>query len=476
MTMKTIFKFLVASILVGLLWSCNATKHNVRSESNAMPNSFGDSSDSTSIAKLNWREYFGDDDLIALIDTALRRNQELNILLQEIEIERNEVRARTGEYLPFLSIRAGAGFEKEGRFTRHGAVDESLQIEPGKPFPEPLADVMVGAFASWEVDVWKKLRNAKKAATLRYLASIEGRNFMITNLIAEIASSYYEWIALENLLDIVEKNIDIQTDAMQVVRRQKESAKLTQLAVNRFEAQLLNTKSRQFEIRQQIVEVKNRLHFLSGTFPGPLNRRGSAFNDTLTDSIPVGIPSQLLQNRPDIRQAELQLAAAKLDVKTARANFYPSFSISAGAGFQAFNTAHLTSPESILYNLAGDLMAPLINRNAIKAQYQSASARQLQEVYNYERTVLRAYIDVVNQLAQVENAAKSYEMKSMEVQILTRSIDISNNLFRSARADYLEVLLTQREALESRTELVEIRMRQMNAKVNIYRTLGGGWN
>ncbi len=121
-------------------------------------------------------------------------------------------------------------------------------------------------------------------------------------------------------------------------------------------------------------------------------------------------------------------------------------------------------------------MAPLINRNAIKASYNSANVRQTQEVYNYERTILNAYVDVVNQLSKVQNFSKSYEMKSKEVDILTQSIVISNSLFRSARADYLEVLLTQREALESKVELIEIKIKQMNAKVNIYKALGGGWN
>jgi multidrug efflux system outer membrane protein len=153
-----------------------------------------------------------------------------------------------------------------------------------------------------------------------------------------------------------------------------------------------------------------------------------------------------------------------------------SVRITTGVGFQAFNTAYLFNPESVLFNLAGDLIAPLVNRNAIKAQYYSANARQIQSVYNYERTVLDAYVDVVNQLSGVQNFAKSYETKSKEVDILMQSIVISTSLFKSARADYLEVLLVQREALASKMELVEIKQRQLSAKVNIYRALGGGWN
>jgi outer membrane protein TolC len=195
------------------------------------------------------------------------------------------------------------------------------------------------------------------------------------------------------------------------------------------------------------------------------------------DTIHAGIPSQLLQNRTDIRQAELELAAARLDIKVAKANFYPSLRITAGAGYQAFNPQFLmNTPQSMLYSLAGDLMAPLVNRNAIKAYYYSATSRQIQAVYNYERTILNAYIEVANQLSNIRNLERSYDLKARQVQALTQSIDISTRLFRSARADYMEVLLTQRDALESKFDLVETKMQQMNARVNIYQALGGGWN
>jgi outer membrane protein, multidrug efflux system len=470
-----IYKTLVIGFILTSLLGCKTFQKPARTESKVVPPTFIDKQDSASAAQINWKEYFSDSNLVMLIDSALKRNQELNITVQEIEIRRNEVRARRGEYLPFVDIQAGAGVEKDGRYTRHGAVDENGEIMPGTKFPDPLPNYVVGAFASWEVDIWKKLRNAKKSAAFRYLSSIEGRNFMVTNLISEIANSYYELLALDNQLDIIQKNIALQRDALEIVKQQKDAAKLTQLAVNRFEAQLLNTTNRQYEIRQRIIETENRLSFLTGSFPNGIPRNSGQFNTLSLDSVDVGIPSQLLANRPDIRQAELELAASKLNIKVARANFFPSVRIGGGVGFQAFNTAYLINPESMLFNLAGDLVAPLVNRNAIKAQYYSANARQVQSVYDYERTILNAYVEVVNQLSSVRNYAKSYSTKSKEVEILMQSITISNSLFRSARADYLEVLLTQREALESKMELVEIKQRQMNAKVNIYRALGGGW-
>ncbi|WP_304132572.1 TolC family protein, partial [Mesonia mobilis] len=162
--------------------------------------------------------------------------------------------------------------------------------------------------------------------------------------------------------------------------------------------------------------------------------------------------------------------------KVAKARFYPSLGISASLGYQAFNAKYLLkTPQSLLYSLAGDITAPLINRNAIKADYNSANAMQVQAVYNYERTVLNAYIEVANKVSRINNLEKSYDLVERQVEALTKSIDISNGLFRNARADYMEVLLTQRDALESKFELIETKKKQMNALVNIYQALGGGW-
>lgn len=433
--------------------------------------------DSTNTAKRNWKEYFTDPNLSALIDTALQNNQELNITLHEIAILKNEISARQGEYLPFVGLRGGAGLEKAGRYTQVGASEANIEIKPGKETPEPLPDFQLGAYATWEVDIWHKLRNAKKVAATKYLASIEGKNFMVTNLIAEIANSYYELLALDSQLAIVKQNIDLQSNVLRIVRLEKESSKVTELAVKRFEAQVLHTKNLQFDLQQRIVETENRINFLLGRYPQPIARDYQSLEKIAPQLVQAGLPAQLLDNRTDIKRAERELEAAKLDIQVAKANFYPSLGISATLGLQAFNPAYLVNiPKSIASNLVGDLVGPLINKRAIKATYYNANERQIQAVYNYERTVLNAYLEVVNQLSNINNLEGSYTTKSQEVEALVQSVTISNRLFSSARADYMEVLLTQREALESKFDLIETRMKQMNARVNIYRALGGGWN
>jgi NodT family efflux transporter outer membrane factor (OMF) lipoprotein len=448
----------------------------LRNEHKNVPNAYTNVVDSSNSALLRWNSFFTDPDLIALIDTALRNNQELNIMKMEIDIANNEVRAAKGEYLPTVDLGLGAGIEKVGKYTSQGQSDLDHEYEEGKEVPEHLQDYMFGFFASWEIDIWKKLRNKKQAAVYRYLASVEGRNFMVTHLVAEIANSYYELLALDNQLAIVNRNIDIQTDALKIVKLQKQAAQVTELAVKKFEAEVLKNRSQQFDIQQEIVEVENRINFLVGRYPQPVARHSENFTELIPTVVQEGIPSQLLENRTDVKQAELELTAAKLDVKAAKAAFYPSLSIRAGVGLNAFNIKYfITNPQSILYNVAADLMAPLVNRNGIKASYFSAGSRQMQAIFDYERTILNAFTEVSNQLSMVDNLNNSYELKTQQVQALTESIDISTILFRSARADYMEVLMTQRDALEAKMELVETKKRQMNAMVNIYQALGGGW-
>lgn len=478
MLKRRITQGLSAAALALAVAACKTPQLTQKTESRVVPATYtGSLQDSTNTTgKVQWKQFFTDPNLVALIDTALLRNQELNITLQEIQIARNEVQVRKGEYLPFVGLGARADAERPGRYTLQGATEEQVAIKPDHPNPDPLTNYQVGAFATWEVDIWHKLRNSRKAAASRYLASVEGKNFMVTNLIAEIATSYYELLALDNQLAIIKQNIAIQSNALEAVRLQKEAARTTELAVRRFEAQVHNTLSLQYSVQQRIVETENRLNFLVGRYPGPIARNDASFNDVVPATIQAGVPAQLLQNRPDIRRAEQNLAAAKLDVGVARANFYPSLRITGSAGFGAFKPGLLfTTPESMLYSLGGDLIAPLVNRNGINAVYSSANARQTQTAYEYERTILNAYVEVANQLANLSNLQKSYSEKAKAVEALNQSVTISNSLFRSARADYTEVLLTQREALESKFDLMETKLQQLNAMVNVYRALGGGW-
>ncbi|PIF44469.1 NodT family efflux transporter outer membrane factor (OMF) lipoprotein [Chryseobacterium sp. 52] len=423
-----------------------------------------------------WRQFFTDPNLVSLIETALKNNQELLITLQEIEIAKSGVLAKKGKLTPTVSAGIGAGLKKAGRYTSEGAGDATTEIEPGREMPDPLGNFEGGLMANWEIDIWKKLRTEKEAAVAHYLSTVEGKNFVLSNLIEEVADNYYELLALDNQLDIIQQYIKLQERALEISKIQKEAAAATELAVKKFEAELAKSKAAEYTIRQDITEKENQINALLGRYPQPIVRTKESFMSTMPQTVYTGIPSQLLANRPDIKQAELELKAAKLDVQAARKEFYPSLEISATLGLEAFKPSYLVKmPESIAYNLAGELAGPLINKSAIKANFQTADAKQIQSLYEYDKTILHAYLDVANLMSKVKNIDQYYQMKSQETKALDQSIDIANQLFRNSRADYLEVLLNQRDALDAKMELIEAKQKQLSTVVDIYKSLGGGW-
>ena len=422
------------------------------------------------LAARNWRDVFPSPALRALIDEALTKNQELNLRIQELVILQNEASARHGEYRPKVRAAAGVGADRVGKYTSQGTSDEAHELA------NPLGDFGFGLVASWEVDVWGKLRAEAAAADARYAAGQEGRNFVVTQLVAEIARSYYDLLALDAMLAVLDRNIAIQTRALALIKIEKQAARVTELAVQRFEAEVLKNRSLRPGLEQERVQVQNRINFLVGRYPQAVTRQVRELDAPLPPLLRAGVPSALLANRPDVRQAELALGAAKLDVAAARAAFFPALAIDAKAGFKAFNPAHLLAiPESLAAAVGGNLVAPVLNRAAIEAEYRSADARQLAAVITYERAVLQAFTDVTNQLANLQNAQAGYAVRAKQVEKLRRSVEMSTVLFKAARADYVEVLLVRRDLLEAEMEVIERRKLLQQAVVNLYQALGGGW-
>ena len=423
-----------------------------------------------SIVQKNWRLFFKDEQLIALIDVALKDNQELNILNQEINIANNEVMARQGQYLPKVGVGVGYESEKTSKFTSKGAADDTSGL------PSTLRNRSAAVNASWEIDIWKKLRNYAKSSYLEYLASVEGRNFAVTQLVSEVADDYYELMSLDNQLDIVEQFIKTLKQSQEVAQLQQIAGRTTSLPIRRFDAEVQKNESRKYEIEQRIIVTENHLNTLLGRLPQPIPRASKEFRQTTIQDFDTNIPSALLDNRPDIRQAALKLEASKLNVKAVKAEFYPSLSIDGSVGYKSFNSTHfIGTPDALFSSVAGSLTAPLLNRNAIKADYFSANNKQIQSIYEYEQTFIKAFAEVSNQLAAVDNLKKIYAAKAQQVDALADSFDISNMLFKAARVDYLESLLTRRDYLEAQMELMEAKQKQLAAYVNLYRALGGGW-
>ena len=427
-------------------------------------------------AKIEWEAWFNDPYLTALVETAVANNKEVAVLVQRINMASNEVYAREGEYLPSVSAGAAIETEKVGEYTREGAVEEQLDIKEGKAFPDPLANLELGLNASWEVDIWHKLRDASKVASLEYLASIESKNFFITQLVSEVSRSYYELLALDNKLANIDATIKLQRNVIQTINALKEYGRASSLPVARFNAEVKKNESERFLIEQEIVEKENTINLLLGRMPQPIQRNSNALFSEEMVKPNIGVPASLLENRPDIREAELTLQAANLNIDVAKANFYPSLELRAGVGLSAFDSRYLFDvPESLAYSLSGDIFAPLINRRAIEAVYKNASAEQIQAAYEYELTLLKAVTEVSNSLSKLDNLEKSADAKKAQISSLESSVDIANRLFTSAHGEYLEVLLAQREALEARSEFIDTRQQQLAALVDLYQALGGGW-
>jgi outer membrane protein, multidrug efflux system len=472
-SLKYITNIFIATVL--LLYSCKTPQTSTQKPLLPMPTAFDNNTDTVSAATLNWQQYFTDKNLVSLIDTALKNNWDVQIAIQRIQQSQSNVLLSKGVLKPFVNAAVMPGITKFGEYTMDGAGNKNTEIYNGKDIPVHLPDYFVGLQTNWEVDLWGKLKNKKKAAVSRFLASAEGRNIVVTNLIAEIATAYYELTGLDRSLKIVDETIALQDSALVLVKLQKEALTATELGVKQFEAQLLNLRSLRLAIIQQIAVTENNINFLAGRYPQKIERDTVLAISQFTSQLKTGIPSALLQNRADIRQAEFELIASKADVQSAKAAFYPSLNITAGLGLQAFKPNLLFNATSLAYNAFGNLAAPVINRSAIKAEFNYANAVQIEAMYNYQKTIVNGYIEVYNQMLQIKNLQQIFDFKTQEVNALTEAIRASSLLFRANRANYIDVLLAQQNALQAKLDLIETQKNQMLSAVNMYKALGGGW-
>ena len=464
------------TLLALVLAACAPPAANVDVRHVALPASLGVAGPGPSIAAIDWRAFFADEALNALVDEALAGNLDLRIALQRIEIARAGVRASTGALLPEVSAYAGGSVTRHGRFTPEGAGNASTEITPGRRTPNPVAELSVGLQASWEADIWGRLRSLRGAARAQYLASVEGANLVITNLVAEVASAYYEVLALDHARDVLRETHARQTQALEMIRAQKEAGRTNELAVQQFEAQVASTRAMDAETLQQTREVERRLNVLLGQMPQPITRSREGLQREAASTLAAGVPSDLLRNRPDIRAAELRVEASRLDLAAARAAFYPSLSITGDVGYRAFDPRFLLStPASLVASLAGGLIAPLVNRRGIEAAFAAAQATQVQAMYEYQSVVVVSFAEVATGLSALEQTAQIVAHRKARKLAVAGAAETADALFRAGKASYLEVLLAQQNTLEAELELIEARRDQHLASVRVYKALGGGW-
>ncbi|MCC6838026.1 MAG: TolC family protein, partial [Bacteroidia bacterium] len=374
--------FLVA-ITLFLALGCKTTQYDTTAVNEKLPKKFDTNTDSASTTIAKWKDVFFDPDLVALIDTALKNNYDLQIALQKVEFAKAGLKYNKGIRLPELGINMAAGERKFGSYTMDGVGNYDTQFSPNindkQQIPDPLPDYYVGFQTSWEIDLWGKLKNKKKASAARFISSQYGKDLIVTNLIAEIASAYFDLLALDNEAKILIDNIELQQEALDLVIAQKEAGRANELGIEMMSAQLLNSKAIQAEVQQLALETQSKLNFLCGIYPQSIKRDTSYFSQHLQTSLAAGIPSDLIKNRADIRQSEFELKASNADVRSAQAAFYPTLNINAALGLQSFNALLLLeTPASMAYNAAGGLAAPLLNRRKLKADLMASKAEQKQ--------------------------------------------------------------------------------------------------
>jgi len=417
-----------------------------------------------------WRDFFQDSVLRSLIDTALQNNHDLKITLQELAIAKSAITAKQGALLPSVSANLGAGISKVGRYTAEGAGNVGTELTPGRKIPTVIPDLAPTLQMDWTIDLWGKLNSDKKSAVERYLASEAGQRAIKSQLVADVAENYYALLALDYKLLVMQQYIALQKNAVRIARIQKEADADTQLAVEKFEAELAKAQSDEYVLRQSIIETENNLNLLLGRLPQPIARTKSDFLQLPMPATAHALSTQLLLQRPDVVQAEHALEAAKWDVETARKEFLPSFNLSAAVGLNAFNPKYLVKlPESLIFSALGSLTAPLINKKAIQANFSQADALQIEALYNYDKALMTAYIEMSTLQSKITNLKQLRQFKQKQDEALMRAVSAAQKLYLNNRATYLEVIDSERGQLDCKMELIDTKLQQLSTLIDMYR-------
>ena len=412
------------------------------------------SADTTSIASLSWRELFTDPKLQALIETGLQNNTDLNIArLKVTEAEATLMTSRLA-YLPSIS------FEPSGtlRSVDGNAMTKSYDI---------------AASVSWEVDIFGKLTNAKRGAKAALEQSEAYRQAVQTQLIATIANSYYSLLMLDAQLDISERTAANWGENVRAMKALKAAGDATELAVAQSEASKLSVDASIASLRQQIDQMENTLTALLGIAPQKIDRT-TIGEQRFPTELAAGVPLQLLQRRPDVRQSEAALAQAFYATNAARAAFYPSITLSGSAGWTNAAGAAITNPGQWLFTAVGSLVQPLFNRGKNIANLRIAKAQQEEALLSFRQSLLDAGTDVNNALIQWQTARQRQQTDQRQILSLESTVRSSELLMQYSSQNYLEVLTARQTLLQAELTAVSDRFDEIQGVINLYHALGGG--
>ena len=424
--------------------------------------------DTSSIADVSWRNYFSDTVLRHLIDTGLALNFDLQFALRNISIAQSQVKQSDWLWIPQVNGRVSS-YVYRNSDNGPGGVNNGAISNNNNDF---LASVNM----SWEIDIWGKFSRQQESARANYLQTYEAAKAVQTTLVANIAQGYFNLLMLDQQLLETRKTLDLTNDFVKLTRLLYDAGEVTYLGVQQAESQRDNTAQLVPQIEQGIQIQENSLQLLAGSLPGTVHREGSLTDIHFSDSLETGLPVSLLNRRPDVKASELALVQANAQVGISQANMYPAINLTAGAGFESLKASNWFNIPGSLFGLAGaTLLQPILQGRQLKTQFEIAKQQREQAVIRFRQSVLTAAIEVTNALVRVQKLKEQEKYARQRAETLTGAVNNSQLLFKNDLANYLEVITAQQTALDAELSLAFIQNQELDARVELYRSLGGGW-
>lgn len=418
--------------------------------------------DTTSMADMPWQELFTDPILQEHIQKGLENNFDIRTAIQNIAASEAALKQRKAGYLPTLGVTGTWTHQEISGNSQFGSMFSSLD------------QYQLAANLSWEADIWGKIRSNKRAANAQFLQSVAANQAVKTQVVANIASLYYQLLSLDAQLQIAEQTLINRNRSIETIVALKEAGQVNEVAVKQTEAQKYATELIIEDLKYNIEILENTMSILLGESPKKIAR--SSFDaQVLNPEIDLGVPALLLSNRPDVIAAEYGLVNAFELTNVARSNFYPSLTITASSGFQSLELSELINANSFFANIVTGLTQPIFNQRQLRTQKEIALSNQEKALIAFERALKIAGKEVSDALANYENETKKLTIRTQQVDALKKASEYSEELLNYGLATYLEVLTAKDNALSSELSLVDNKFKQMNAIITLYRALGGGW-
>lgn len=422
-------------------------------------------SDSTNIANVSWKEIFTDPILQRHISKALENNLDIRIALQSIASAESYLKQSKAAYQPTLSIGPNYTFQTQSINTQFGQIIGERRY---------INQFDITASIGWEADIWGRLKAEEKARLASYLGTVAAHKAVKSDLVASIASAYYQLLTFDAQKRIINETIAVREKNLETTKALKTAGTLTEVAVQQSEALVFNAKSLLIDIDTQIQLLENTMSLLMGE-PSHTIERSTLETQNLPIDVKLGYPVQLLANRPDVMQAEYNLVNAFELTNSAKAQFYPTLRITGSGGVQSVDIDHLFSVNSLFANVVAGLAQPILNRRAIRTNYEVSLANQETAYLNFRKTVLTAGKEVSDAIRVFSVQDSFIELKQKELNAYKNSVEYSQELVNYGMANYLEVLNASVNSLNAELNIANAEYSKMKAAVELYQALGGGW-